>query len=97
MSSKNSANEFFRQIKLIVDNYMRNRKPASVMVGTYTGNQVMTGNLPIPMSMVKGNAVSCLIPGDLVRLLRNDGGHEFFILEIIGKPYQLEQKEGEES
>ena len=39
------------------------------------------------MSMVSGNMKSRLTTGDKVRLLRNDRGREYYILEIIGKPY----------
>lgn len=88
MASQNGASDFFNLIKTIVDNYMRNRKPSSVVIGTYTGQAVMVGSLPVPVSMVSGNMKSKLAAGDKLRLLRNDGGQEYFILEIIGKPYQ---------
>ena len=51
----------------------------------------MVGQLPVPMSMISGNMVKNLAPGDKVRLLRNDGGHEYYILEIVGKPYQIKE------
>jgi len=51
----------------------------------------MVGQLPVPMSMISGNMVKKLAPGDKVRLLRNDGGHEYYILEIIDKPYQIKE------
>ena len=88
MASQNGASDFFDLIKTIVDNYMRNRKPAAIVIGTYTGQAVMVGSLPVPVSMVSGNMKSKLASGDKLRLLRNDGGQEYFILEIIGKPYQ---------
>ena len=85
MNDRGSVQELFNLIKTVVDNYMKSRKPAAVLVGTYTGNGVMIEKLPIPMSMITGNAKSQLVSGDKVRLLR---GHEYYILEIIGKPYQ---------
>ncbi len=88
MASQNGTSDFFDLIKTIVDNYMRNRKPAAIVIGTYTGQAVMVGSLPVPVSMVSGNMKSKLAAGDKLRLLRNDGGQEYFILEIIGKPYQ---------
>ena len=88
MGRQNGSKEFFYLIKTIVDNYMRNRKPASIVIGAYTGQAVMVGSLPVPMSMISGNMKSKLVAGDKLRLLRNDGGQEYFILEIIGKPYQ---------
>lgn len=88
MSDRNAALELYNTVKIIVDNYIRNRKPAAVLLGTYTGNCIQIGQLPLPLSKVSGNMVPKLTPGDKVRLLRNDGGHEYYILEIIGRPYQ---------
>lgn len=88
MSDGNGANELFNVIKTIVNNYLNNRKVAAVVIGEYKGNVVMVGDLPIPMSMITGNMKNRLASGDKVRLLRNDGGREYYILEIIGKPYQ---------
>lgn len=89
MSDKNSANELFNVIKTIIDNYLNNRKVAAVVVGTYNGTVVVVNErLPVPMSMVTGNMAMKLAAGDKVRMLRNDGGREYYILEIIGKPYQ---------
>lgn len=88
MSDRNAALELYNTVKIIVDNYIRNRKPAAVLLGTYTGNCIQIGQLPLPLSKVSGNMVSKLTPGDKVRLLRNDGGREYYILEIIGRPYQ---------
>ena len=91
MSDQAGASRLFDAVKRIVDNYMNNRKPAAVVVGTYTGSAVLVNErLPVPMSMVSGNMKSKLVSGDKVRLLRNDGGGEYFILEIIGKPYETQ-------
>ena len=89
MNNKGSTQEFFNQIKTIVENYMRSRKPAAILLGTYTGSAIMIETLPVPMSMVSGNMKSRLTAGDKVRLLRNDRGREYYILDIIGKPYQM--------
>ena len=89
MNNKGSTQEFFNQIKTIVENYMRRGKPAAILLGTYTGSAIMIETLPVPMSMVSGNMKSRLTAGDKVRLLRNDRGKEYYILEIIGKPYQM--------
>ena len=88
MSDRNGANELFNVIKTIVNNYLNNRKVAAVVIGEYKGGAVMVGDLPVPISMVTGNMKTRLASGDKVRLLRNDGGREYYILEIIGKPYQ---------
>lgn len=89
MSDRNGANELFNVIKTIVNNYLNNRKVTAVVIGEYKGGAVMVGDLPVPMSMVTGNMKTRLTSGDKVRLLRNDGGREYYILEIIGKPYQI--------
>ena len=70
---------------------MRCRKPAAMLIGTYTGKAVQIGTLPVPAGKLSGNMMAKLTPGDKVRLLRNDGGSEYYVLEIIGKPYKLEQ------
>lgn len=89
MSDRNGANELFNVIKMIVNNYLNNRKVTAVVIGEYKEGAVMVGDLPVPMSMVTGNMKTRLASGDKVRLLRNDGGREYYILEIIGKPYQI--------
>lgn len=89
MSDRNGANELFNVIKTIVNNYLNNRKVTAVVIGEYKGGAVMVGDLPVPMSIVTGNMKTRLASGDKVRLLRNDGGREYYILEIIGKPYQI--------
>ncbi|MEG0454083.1 MAG: hypothetical protein RR559_01805 [Bacteroides sp.] len=69
---------------------MKNRKPAAVVLGTYNGTaMVVNERLPVPMELISGNMKSRLATGDKVRLLRNDGGYEYYILEIIGRPYQV--------
>lgn len=88
--SNNAANELFNVIKAIVDNYMSNRQVSASVIGVYNGSSVVINNrLPIPMSMVSGNMKNRLTPGDKVVLLRNDGGREYYILEITGKPYKI--------
>ena len=89
MTDPGNVQELFDLIKTMVDNYMKSRKPAAMLVGTYTGSAVMIGSLPVPMSMVTGNMAGQLVLGDKVRLLRNDRGREYYILEIVGKPYQI--------
>lgn len=84
-----NAGELFQAIKTIVENYLNNRKPSAIVVGVYNGTAVVVNEkLPVPMSMISGNMKARIIPGDRLKLLRNDGGKEYYILEIIGKPYQ---------
>ena len=90
MTNKGSVQDFYNLIKTIVDNYMNSRKTADIVLGSYDGQRILVGELPVPMSMVTGNMKSRLLPGNQVRLMRGDRGHEYFILEIIGRPYELE-------
>lgn len=88
MSDNNSGNGLFTTIKRIVDGYLQNRKVTEVVIGVYNGSAiVLESQLPLPMSMIKGNMVSRLVSGDKVILLRNDAGREYYILEITGKPF----------
>ena len=89
MTNKGSTQDFFNLIKTIVDNYLKSRKPVAILLGTYNGNAIPIETLPVPISMINGNMKSRLTAGDKVRLLRNDRGREYYILEIIGKPYQM--------
>ncbi|MFT4107608.1 MAG: DNA helicase [Lacrimispora sp.] len=92
MSDDNSANGLFNVIKNIVDNYLSNRQVTSVMIGVYNGSAVVINErLPLPMSMIKGNTAGQLVNGDKVVLLRNDGGREYFVMEIMGKPYGIKE------
>ena len=86
MSDQVSMQEFFNLIKTIVDNYMAARKPAAVLMGIYNGAAIMIGELPVPLGMITGNVKTKLVSGDKVRLLRNDRGREYYILEIISEP-----------
>ena len=86
----NGTRELFKQIKIIVENYLNNRKPACLLMGTYNGSAILVNErLPVPLALVSGNLKEKLTVGDKVRLLRNDGGQEYFILEIIGRRYAL--------
>lgn len=93
MTNKNSALDLFNAVKTIVDNYLNNRKPAAVLVGSYNGSAILINDrLPLPMSKITGETKDKLAAGDKVRLLRNDGGKEYFILEIIGRRYVLAEE-----
>lgn len=72
------------EIKKIIENYLNNIKLCSIVVGTVTGDGIkLTDKLTIPFDFVTGNLKKSLSEGKKVRLLRNLGGQEFFILEVI--------------
>lgn len=80
--------ELFNTIKKIVDNYLNNRKVATILIGNYNGKGiVLSDGLSLPLSIVSGNLKTKLVNGDKVRLMRGDGGKEYYILEIIDKPF----------
>ncbi|MBS5306481.1 DNA helicase [Clostridium sp.] len=72
------------EIKRIIENYLNNIKLCCMVIGTVTGNGIkLTDKLTIPLNFVTGNLKSTLSPGQKIRLLRNLGGQEFYILEVI--------------
>lgn len=82
------------EIKKIVENYINNRNMASLVIGTYDGKYIITDKqkMKIPMSCVAGNLLASLKTGDRVYLFQNDGGADFYLLEIIGLPAVLEER-----
>lgn len=72
------------EIKMIIQKYLDNAKLCSLMVGTVTDDGIRISNkLIIPMDLVTGNLKKVVIAGDNVRLVRNHGGQQFYILEVI--------------
>jgi hypothetical protein len=73
------------EIKQIIDGYLNNRKPACLMIGTViSGGVKVSEKLTLPWEMVYGNLKDSVTAGQQVRLFRDDGGHAYYILEIIG-------------
>jgi len=72
------------EIKEIVKNYLNNEKLCTFMLGTVVNDGIkVSDKLTIPMELVTGNQKSSLTTGQKVRLLRNHGGQQFYILEVI--------------
>lgn len=73
------------EIKTIVQNYLNNSKLATLMVGTVVTEGIkISDKLIIPNELLSGNLKDFVKTGDEVRLIRNHGGQEFYIVEIIG-------------
>ena len=73
------------EIKVIVKNYLNNVKLTNLMVGTVVADGIkVSDRLAIPNELIKGNLKNFVKAGDKVRLIRNHGGQEFYIVEIIG-------------
>ncbi len=72
------------EIKTIVQNYLNNAKLTSFMDGVVVENGIrISEKLVLDKDLVVGNLKSSLIYGQRVRLLRNHGGLQYFILEVI--------------
>lgn len=74
------------EIKTIVQNYLNNAKLSCLQVGTVTSDGIkVSDKLTLPMELIVGNLKSSLVTGQKVRLLRNHGGQQFYILEVIAE------------
>lgn len=72
------------EIKTIIQNYLNNAKLCGLMLGTVISEGIkVSDRLVIPNELIQGNLKSIVIIGDKVRLIRNHGGQEFYILEIV--------------
>lgn len=72
------------EIKRIIENYLNNIKLTSIVIGTVVDDGIkLNDKLTIPLSFATGKLKNSISPGQQVRLLRNHGGQEFFILEVI--------------
>ncbi len=74
------------EIKTIVQNYLNNAKLCSFLIGTVTNEGIkISDKLTIPLELVVGNLKGSLVLGRKVRLLRNHGGQQFYILEVVSE------------
>ena len=72
------------EIKRIIENYLSNIKLTTIVIGTVVDDGIkLNDKLTVPLSFVTGNLKNSISPGQKLRLLRNLGGQEFFILEVI--------------
>jgi hypothetical protein len=72
------------EIKTIVKNYLNNAMLCSLMTGTVTADGIQVSEkLTIPLDLVTGNQKASIVVGDKVRMLRNHGGQQYYILEVI--------------
>ncbi len=76
------------EIKEIIQNYINNAKLCSLMTGIVVNHGIMINEkLTIPKELIKGNLINYTVTGDKVRIIRNHGGKEFYIVEIIDKAF----------
>lgn len=76
-----------QEIKIIIQNYLNNAKLCNLMLGTVTVDGIkVSDKLIIPNELIKGNLKNYASTGDKVRIIRNQGGQEYYIVEVIGLP-----------
>lgn len=72
------------EIKTIVQNYLNNEKLCSFMIGRVDADGIkVSDKITIPEELIIGKLKDKVSVGDRVRLLRNHGGQQFYILEVI--------------
>ncbi|MDD4027313.1 MAG: DNA helicase [Candidatus Shapirobacteria bacterium] len=58
------------------------------MLGTVVADGIkVSDKLTIPNELMEGNLKNYVYEGDKVRLIRNYGGQEFYVVEIVGKEF----------
>lgn len=86
------------EIKTIVKNYIDTIKLSRIELGTVVSDGVkINDKLTVPFDLVVGNLNKYIKTGDKVRLSRNLGGQEYYILEIVDRLPLLENAELEVS
>lgn len=75
------------EIKAIINNYLNNAQLCCIVTGTIeSGGIRISDHKPlIPMELITGNQKSSLVTGYKVRLLRDHGGKQYYILEVVGE------------
>lgn len=73
------------EIKAIVQNYLNNSKLCNLTIGTVVSEGIkISDKLTIPDELISGDLKNYVVAGNKVKLIRNHGGQEFYIVEIIG-------------
>lgn len=76
------------KLKIVIEAFLNTVKLPAILIGTYNGAGVqIDARLTIPAAQLSGNMKVKLAAGDKVRMLASTGWEEFYILEIINKPY----------
>lgn len=79
------------EVKTIVQNYLNNAKLCNITLGTVeSGGIRISEKIVIPDVLIKGNLKNYTALGDKVNLIRNHGGKEYYIFEIIDKDFVTE-------
>jgi len=72
------------EIRTIVQNFLDNAKLCNLIIGTVTSDGIrISDKLTISNEFILGNLKNSILIGQKVRLLRNHGGQQYYILEVI--------------
>ena len=72
------------EIKKIIHNYLNNASLCKIIIGTVISDGIkVSDKLTIPNELIIGNSKRTIVTDQKVRLLRNHGGEQYYILEVI--------------
>lgn len=78
------------EIKTMIQNYLNNAKLCNITQGTVEHEGIrISEKIVIPSELIKGNLKNYISPGDKVNLIRNHGGKEYYIFEILEKDFVI--------
>ncbi|BCK01712.1 DNA helicase [Anaerocolumna chitinilytica] len=73
-----------QEIKIIIENYLNNAKLSMYLTGTVVADGIqISDRLTLPLELIQGNLKKELTMGKQVRLLRNHGGQQYYLLEVV--------------
>lgn len=73
-----------QEIKIIIENYLNNAKLCMLLTGTVVADGIqISDRLTLPLELIQGNLKKELTTGKQVRLLRNHGGQQYYLLEVV--------------
>ena len=72
------------EIKKIIHNYLNNASLCKITIGTVVIDGIkISDKLTIPNELIIGNLKRTVVTNQKVRLLRNHGGEQYYILEVV--------------
>lgn len=84
LSNADRGDNLIEEIKKIVRNYLNNADLCKMIVGTVETNGIrISEKIVIPNDLIFGNLKNTIATGDNVRLLKNYGGGQYYILEVV--------------
>ena len=92
----NAAAEMVDSMKVIAHNQVNSRNICAMRYGIYNGEEIVVEDrMSVPVRMIRnGELLTRLVPGSKVKIMRNDGGREYYIMEKRQRNRQLANQEG---